>query len=149
MNDLEFWQLIEKIDGRALHSGREDEAIAPLLDALADLQEPELFAYEEALSRQLYALDGERYASQAGDSRGSDDGFLYARCYVVGCGRTYFEAVLADPAKMPTSLGQWFEPLLYAHREAWSELTGRDQSEWPYLSTVSYETGSNKNQWDA
>jgi hypothetical protein len=109
--------------------------------------EEELFAFEEQLALHLYAIDGEVYAENAGDSGGSDDGFLYARCYVVAKGREFFEAVKADPALMPKSIEQWCETLLYPHREAWAQITQRDSSEWPFVSSVSYESGSNSDLW--
>ena len=35
--------------------------------------------FEEALAQKLYAIDGEAYAQNAGESGCSDDAFLYAR----------------------------------------------------------------------
>jgi len=101
MTDHEFWQLIALIDVTALDDGDEDEAIAPLEVRLSMKSEAELFAFEEALSQKLYAIDGEQFADQAGESAGSDDGFLYARCYVVAKGRAFYEAVKSDPSRMP------------------------------------------------
>jgi hypothetical protein len=114
---------------------------------LVKRSEEELFAFEEQLTLQLYAIDGEVYAENAGDSGDSDDSFLYARCYVVAKGREFFEAVKADPTRMPQSIEQWCETLLYPHHEAWAELTGRDSSDWPFISSISYETGSNSDLW--
>jgi hypothetical protein len=147
MTDIEFWQLIALIDVSALDDGYEDEAVELLRAALSTKSEQELFAFEEALSQKLYAIDGEEFADSAGDSCGSDDGFLYARCYVVAKGRDFYEAVKADPTRMPKSIEQWCEALLYPHREAWADHTGNDQSEWPFEPTVSYETGSNAELW--
>jgi len=147
MTDHEFWKLIALIDVIALDSGDEDEAIDPLRAELSTKSEAELFAFEEALSRKLYAIDGEQFADEAGDSAGSDDGFLYARCYVVGKGRAFYEAVKSDPARMPKSIEQWCEALLYPHRKAWADQTGGDPSDWPFVATVSYESCSNRALW--
>ena len=147
MTELEFWQLIAHIDVTALESCREDEAIEPLRAALSMKSEAQLFAFEEALSQKLYAIDGEEFADHAGDSGGSDDGFLYARCYVVAKGRAFYDAVKSDPTCMPQSIEQWCEPLLYPHRAAWAAQTGNYQSEWPFVATVSYESGSNTELW--
>ncbi len=149
MHETEFWRLIELIDVEALDGGDEDGAIQPLHQALLEKSEEELFAFEEALASRLYAIDGEVFADNAGDSGGSDDGFLYARCYVVAKGRSFFEAVKADPTLMPKSIEQWCESLLYPHREAWGHITERDASEWPYSSSISYESGSNSELWRA
>lgn len=121
MTDTEFWQLISTIDLAALDDG--DEALAPLRSALGGKAPAELFEFEECLSQKLFAIDGEDFADEAGDSGGSDDGFLYARCYVVAKGRAFYDAVLGDPALMPKSIEQWCEALLYQHREAWADLT--------------------------
>ena len=147
MTDPEFWQLIAAIDVAALDDGLEDEAVEPLREALDGKTESELFEFEELLSRKLYAIDGEAFADQAGDSRGSDDGFLYARCYVVAKGQAFYESVLSDPTRMPKTIEQWCESLLYPHREAWADLTGNDESDWPFRASVSYESGSNRGLW--
>ena len=147
MHESEFWRLIELIDSEALDGGNENAAIHPLHQALLEKSEEELFAFEEALALRLHAIDGEIFAENAGDSGDSDDGFLYARCYVIAKGREFFEAVEGDPTRMPKSIDLWCESLLYPHREAWAHLTGRDASEWPFWSSVSYETGSNSNLW--
>jgi len=147
MTDPEFWHLIALIDVPALDDSREDEAIEPLEAALSLKAESELFAFEEVLSKKLHSIDGEEFADNAGDSGGSDDGFLYARCYVVAKGREFYEAVKADPRRMPKSIEQWCEALLYPHRAAWADQTGNDQGAWPYEATVSYESGSNEDLW--
>jgi hypothetical protein len=131
MTDLEFWKLIAQINVSVLEEGREDEAIEPLQAALNMKSESELFRFEEALSQKLYAIDGERFAQNAGDSGGSDDGFLYARCFVVAKGREFYEAVKSDPTRMPKSIEQWCEPLLYPHRAAWADQTGNDHPSGP------------------
>jgi len=147
MTDSEFWELIALIDVAALEDGREDEAVEPLQSALNVKSESELFGFEEALSQKLYAIDGEGFADNAGDSGGSDDGFLYARCFVVAKGHEFYEAVKSDSMRMPKSIEEWCESLLYPHRAAWADLTGKDQSEWPFEATVSYESGSNAELW--
>ena len=147
MNESEFWMLISLVDVASLDAGDEDAAIDPLLQALIGKSESELFAFEEQLSRQLYAIDGQVYANNAGESGGSDDGFLYARCYVVAKGQEFYEAVKSDPTKMPKSINQWCESLLYPHRDAWAKLMKNSPSEWPFTASVSYESGSNPMLW--
>jgi len=147
MTTEDFWALIATIDVSALDNGDEEGAVFPLQSALTGKQESELEAFEEHLSRFLYNLDGEVFANHAGESGDSDDGFLYARCYVVAKGKTYFESVVAAPEKMPNSIDKWCEALLYSHRHAWAETTGRDISEWAFDASVSYESGSNPDLW--
>jgi len=147
MKEEDFWDLIDSVDTEALEEGDEEAAVSPLIDELAELSERRLQGFEEKLAKALYRLDGRKYAEAAGESGKSDDGFLYARCYVVGCGRKRYEQTLADPTMMPKSTDQWFEALLYAAAEAWAQSTGRDPEEWDYDADLDYETGSNQEGW--
>lgn len=144
MDDTRFWSLIALIDLTALHEGDEDGALAKLDDAVADLPRAELEGFEEVLAAKLYALDGRIYAVAAGDSGTSDDGFLYARCFVVACGKSHYERVLADPTQMPTSLDDWCEGLLYVASTAFE---GQSDEDWSFSATLDYETGSNHRLW--
>ncbi|STQ91122.1 DUF4240 domain-containing protein [Iodobacter fluviatilis] len=148
MDEKVFWNLISRINSQKLAEGREDQALLPLAKHFKTLAEADLFEFEEALSRYLYELDGTVYAQNAGESSDSGDAFLYARCYVVAMGKTYYEDVKANPGQMPKSLDNWCEPLLYAHREAWARLTKNSQQDWPYISSVSYESFSNRRAWN-
>jgi hypothetical protein len=147
MTREEFWHHIDSIDKEALREGDEDSAIAPLEEQLSSLSVAELEAFEEHLAQCLYALDGQVFADESGESGDSDDGFLYARCFVVAQGRARYEATLASPELMPKTLDGWCEALLYPHRNAWARLTGKDASEWEFDSSVSYESGSNEELW--
>ena len=147
MTDSEFWNLVARIDLQALDRGDEHGAVLPVQTALSGKTEPELVEFQEALAQKLYAIDGEAYAQNAGESGCSDDAFLYARLYVVARGREYYEAVRSHPEQMPKSIRQWCEPLLYVHKYAWEALTGRSAALWPFSPTVSYESGSNPALW--
>ncbi|MDR2213618.1 MAG: DUF4240 domain-containing protein [Pseudomonadales bacterium] len=147
MNIDKFWLLTGNVDQAALISGNENLAVSPLISALAELPPKEIRAYEEHLCKMLYKLDGENFAEYAGESGNSDDGFLYARCYVVAKGRDYYKSVLSNPENMPTALEQWCEPLLTVAAEAWSQRTGHAPEDWDFETSVSYETGSNTEQW--
>lgn len=144
MNDDEFWALIATID-REQRAADQDAALAPLVTALSKLSRPELEAFEDSLAQKLYALDGRAFAraADAAESMGAD-GFLYARCFVVAQGREHYERVLHDPSRMPSSIDDWFEPILYAASQAFEATTG---DEWDYVPSVSYETGSNADGW--
>jgi hypothetical protein len=93
----------------------------------------------------LYALDGRRYAEQAGESSDSDDGFLYARCFVVAQGEAHYRRVLADPSLMPKSIDEWCEALLGAAGTAFERSTGESAE---FETSVSFETASNRAQWE-
>jgi hypothetical protein len=152
MTDNQFWTLIEtRIDRDGLNELGEDDypdsLMRPLIAELAELSITEIQQFEEILARALYGIDGKLFAAHAGDSGQSDDGFLYCRCWVVAHGRAYYEAVLAAPDKMPKTISEWCEPLLYVASEAWARKTGKDAEEWDYHPEVSYETGSNEELW--
>lgn len=147
MNEREFWRLIAEIEVEKLDRGDERGAVLPLYRALLNKPAGELFAYEETLSRFLFALDGPDFAEAAGESGESGDGFLYLRCYIVAKGRKYYEAVLSGAVPMPDSIEQWCEALLYQHRNAWAASRGCEIGDWPFSASVSYETGSNSALW--
>ena len=140
----DFWKLMDRVDRRTLKQGEgyDADAVEPLIDALLPLPRVELESFAEHLSNALYLLDGRKFCDAAGDF--GDDGFLYARCFVVAMGREIFERAQGDPSMMPKSLNEWCEPLLYAPGEAWRRKTGED---WDCSPSVSYETGSNKSLW--
>jgi hypothetical protein len=142
-----FWKLIASVDLEALEAGDEVAAIEPLQERLGSLSVPDLEMFEEHLSQCLHALDGQVFADESGEAGGSDDGFLYARCYVVARGRAHYEAALKNPKLMPKILDHWCESLLYPHRKAWAKLTGKNESEWTFDASVGYESGSNEELW--
>ncbi|MET8039511.1 DUF4240 domain-containing protein [Micromonospora sp. NPDC005215] len=61
----------------------------------AELTGPELTALDRVVERKLHDIDREDIHEV---TDGSDDGFLYARGFIVALGRTYYEAVRTDPA---------------------------------------------------
>ncbi len=148
MNIDEFWASIARIDIRSLRRGDEDGAVAPLISALSKLPESELQSFGEHLAKTLYDIDGRVYADQSGESSDSDDAFLYARLFVVACGRKHYDAVRADPTLMPKTLDEWCESLHSVHWYAWASQTGAEPSDWPHLTEYCYETGSNDSLWN-
>ncbi len=142
-----FWTLIERIDRTQLETGDEDAAVAPLIAGVSLLVEPEIEGFEEQLAQALYALDSRAHEASSGESSGSDDCFLYARCFVVARGRKHYELVLEDPTRMPKTLEEWCEALLFVGPRAWAQKTGGDPDAWPFTPSVSYESGSNTEKW--
>jgi len=41
-----------------------------------------------------------------------------------------------------------FESILYVAREAWAKKHKKNTNDFPHISFLSYETGSNKNEWE-
>ena len=147
MTQEEFWSLIGLIDLDALEQQDEEAAVSPLEIALVAKSIPKIEGFYSLLAHALYEIDGETYADNAGDAGGSDDGFLYARCYVVARGRDFYNAVKSDPSQMPQDLNQWCESLLYVAPNAWGRITGSEPNQWEFYPEVSFETGHNISQW--
>ena len=147
MTNDEFWKSISLIDIEALDEGDEETAVEALSESISSNTEEEINQFYEILSQYLYKLDGKVWCDESGESSNSSDGFLYARCYVVAKGQDYYESVLNDPRLMPKSCEQWAESLIYVAGQAWGEVTGNDEEDYEFEPSVSYETGSNDNQW--
>lgn len=148
MDEAQFWSIIADFDWRT----RNAEAIlAPAVKRLSTFAAEDIFKFHDILHEKLFALDAEIYARQLGSNRYapeenkhfSVDGFLYARCCVVANGQTFFEAVLANPEKMPKEFT--FESLLYLPRKAWKLKTGQDN--YAHLPATWAETFSNAAGW--
>jgi hypothetical protein len=75
-----------------------DAALGGFLERLTascvSFSSEELTALDRVLERKLYDIDREDIHEF---TDGSDDGFLYARGFIVALGRRYYEAVAADP----------------------------------------------------
>ena len=116
MGDKHFWSIIEyawqsvggKVaDRQKLAAGKLSEAKAYALEeVLDDVMEAlhevldqrdaeELMAFDRILERKLYDIDRQDVHEYLD---GSDDGFLYARGFIVAAGKWYYDAVNADPS---------------------------------------------------
>lgn len=80
----------------ALQEVLEEEVVPALRERLDALPAAELLAFDRILERKLYDIDRADIHER---TDGSDDGFLYCRGFIVGMGRAYYEAVVADPDK--------------------------------------------------
>lgn len=76
--------------------GRSGQFVSALEAALRRLPADELSAFDAILERAMYDIDRKDVHDVLD---GSDDGFLYARGFVVAAGRAYYEAVRADPGR--------------------------------------------------
>ncbi len=102
-----------------------------------------LFEFEEILAQKLYNLDKKELAFAIYDSNSvSKDDFLYVRCYIICQGKFFYEKILSGEILM---INQTFEALLYLSEKAYFEKTNKEFPVFP--TSVSYETGSNKNEW--
>jgi DNA-binding transcriptional ArsR family regulator len=71
-----------------------DEVIPALRTQLDQLPKKELLTFDRILERKLYEIDRQEVQEH---TDGSDDGFLYARGFIVAAGKEYYDAVNARP----------------------------------------------------
>jgi Protein of unknown function (DUF4240) len=111
--------------------------IPSLIVELERLSAEELLAFDRILERKLFEIDR---ADVHEHTDGSDDGFLYARGFIVAAGRGYFDAVNADPSKAMFDLeceDMCFLPSIL-YQEKFGEMPRSD---------ISIESHSNKAGW--
>jgi hypothetical protein len=158
MDESRFWSLIESawqaVGGKnrvrlKLAEGKlsEDKAetlmesleeVIPELQAqLEQLSAEELLLFDRILERKLFDLDR---AGIHEHTDGSDDGFLYARGFIVAAGKGYYDAVNANPATAMMDLE--CEEMCYLPWHLYREKFG----EMP-ASGISRESCSNKAGW--
>jgi hypothetical protein len=158
MEENQFWKMIEsawkstagKTKARAmLAQGKlsEDKAeelwealeeVIPVLrEDLDQLSADELLAFDRILERKLFEIDRAEVHEY---TDGSDDGFLYARGFIVAAGRGYYDAVNADPSK--AMMDQECEEMCYLSCHLYREKFG----EMP-PSEICRESNSNKAGW--
>jgi Protein of unknown function (DUF4240) len=149
VDDETFWDLIAQLDWR--HDGDDERVVKPLVERLASMPDAEIGSFHETLAQKLYDIDGRAWARESGPDIWSGepdhlsvDGFLYARSAVVARGREVYEAVRAEPARMPKNAA--FEALLYVAANAYERKTGLEFDELDDTE-VSYETFSNEAGW--
>ena len=158
MDSEQFWQLIEdawaaaggyKRERKLLAKGKLseekafdlqdalDEVIAALSGKLKKLSKDDLLAFDRILEKKLYDIDREEIQAV---TDGSDDGFLYARGFIVAMGKEFYEAVNADPSKALTDFE--CEEMCYLSFHIFKRLYG-DMPK----SGISRESGFNKAGW--
>lgn len=148
MSDEAFWALISTLPKYV-----DGISSAELTLRLTIKGPDQIIAFADHLAAALYAIDHPVGADQlirdptAGNEPMTmgDDLFLYARCAAVAAGRAKWEQIVADPTRMA---GTWHafdgEFLLIVAPDAWQQATG---TEWTHESPLSYETGSNTDNW--
>jgi hypothetical protein len=163
MDENRFWSLIESawesVGGAAdirsklaehkfseEHSDELEQLLAylnrvvPALTALLDkLPAEELLSFDRILERKLYDIDRAEVQEQ---TDGSDDGFLYARGFIVIAGKTYYDAVNAVPTN--AYMDMECEEMCYISWHLHKKKFGK-----PLPSGISRESCQNKNGWPA
>ncbi|TXT10547.1 hypothetical protein VHUM_02052 [Vanrija humicola] len=112
--------------------------LAALKTTLQAYTQPQLAAWDAHITQALYDIDREDVHAA---TDGSDDGFLYARGFIVAVGKDYYDKVNAQPSTYAIEDAE-FESICYEAAHVHDARFG----EWP-PRTVSRESGSNKAGW--
>lgn len=117
MNDFKFWQIIEdawaaspslleirntvlKTNDAILIEDLTGEVYGAITNnirnLLLQLNKEELTDFNHIMEEKLFRIDREDIHAY---TDGSDDGFLYCRCFIVGMGRAYYEMIEENPSK--------------------------------------------------
>ena len=158
MDETRFWQMIEHAwastggwsdERKALAAGQLpddqlteladalDQVIPALRDRLQELNQNDLLAFDRILERKLWEIDRAEIQEH---TDGSDDGFLYARGFIVAAGRDYYNAVNATPERAQMDVE--CEDICYLSFHVYSEKFGKMPK-----SDLSRESGSNQSGW--
>lgn len=116
-----------------------DTMLNNLKVTLSRYSSAQLSVWDAHCERALYDIDRED-VHEALD--GSDDGFLYARGFVVAAGRKHYELVKEDPETWGVMDAE-AESMCYFASHLHRELYG----DWPAKTGISRETCSNKEGW--
>jgi hypothetical protein len=114
-----------------------DEFTAALRDQLQLLSAADLLAFDRILVQKLYDIDRSDIQEH---TDGSDDGFLYARGFIVAAGKEYYDAVNAEPSVALSGLD--CEDICYMSLHLYEEKFGEIPD-----SVISRESCSNKSGW--
>lgn len=127
-------------------SGDDELVVKPLVEYLSKLPDEDIFAFEDIMAELLYEIDTKQnFDTALKYDTHNDDTFLYSRCIALVNGKNYFDNV--KNGKIKEIWGMEFEAILYVAREAWAIKHGTSAGDFPHISPMSYETGSNKEGW--
>jgi len=160
MTEKQFWTLIElswseapelnQKRKKALKSNAEEslEALSEELEEtilenykkrLQLLNKNDLSKFIHILEERLFNIDRQEIQEY---TDGSDDGFLYCRCFIVGMGEDYYTMIDKEPAKATMDLEA--EIFGFSAYEVYEELFGE---EFDRNSVHCIESCSNENAW--
>ena len=140
-----FWETMELCDWS--NEGDDDKVLMQVIRFLSEQKDSVIFEFHDLMSELLYELDTRTLFEQCRKESGysSDDMFLYSRCVALINGPQFYEN--AKKGKQKNIWDMEFESLLYVPANAWAIKHEKDAAEYPHLSPLSYETGSNKDAW--
>ncbi len=160
MNETSFWELIESSwsDSPGLNEKRakalinnDEELLTELSGELSEtilenynkrllqLSKDDLIAFIRILEKKLYNIDRDDIHEY---TDGSDDGFLYCRCFILGMGQQYYNMIDNEPSKATMDL----EAELFGF-SAYQQYEEKFGEEFDRGSVHCIESGSNTNGW--
>ncbi len=160
MTQQKFWEIIElswadspKLDkkrAKALKSN-DEELLEELSEELEEtilenynkrllaLDKDELTKFIHILEERIYNIDRQEIHEY---TDGSDDGFLYCRCFIVGMGQNYYDMIDKNPSKATLDLEA--ESFGFS---AYKQYEEKFEEEFDRYSIHSMESSSNQNGW--
>ena len=114
-----------------------EEMIPALAARLEQIDKQELLSFDRILERKLYDIDREEIQQH---TDGSDDGFLYARGFIVAMGQSYYESISGTPSL--ATMDAECEDICYLSHHIYEDRFG----EMPE-SDISRESASNPEGW--
>lgn len=141
-----FWNTMELCDWS--REGDDTKVLEPVIRYLAQREDREIALFDDQMSELLYGLDTKKLADQCEQAEPgmSDDSFLYSRCVALINGPEYYEQARLGKRKEIWTME--FESLLYVPARAWAMKHSAPEEEYPHIPPLSYETGSNQEQWN-
>lgn len=141
MEDKKFWNLIENTweksgkneDRKNAIETNDEEALEELSEfieselidfyqrELEKLDKDDFTSYIRHLEKKLYQIDREEIHEH---TDGSDDGFLYCRCFILAMGKEYYNMIDENPSKAKFDLeaeGFGFEAYMSYERKFFEE----------------------------
>lgn len=117
----------------------EGEILENYTKRLLQLSKEEFTSFIHHLEERMYHIDRQDIHEY---TDGSDDGFLYCRCFIVGMGRDYYDLVDSDPSKATMDLEA--ELFGFSAYGVFEEKFGEEFERYTYHSM---ETCSNSAMW--
>jgi len=161
MTENEFWEIIEaswadspklnKIRMKAVKTN-DEELLEELSDKLQgtilknyhkrlfELEKDAITNFIHILEEKLYKIDREEIHEY---TDGSDDGFLYCRCFILAMGKEYYEIIDNDPSAATMDLEA--ESFGFAAYEIYKKKFGE---EFERNSVYCIESVSNQKEWN-
>ncbi|MWW23327.1 DUF4240 domain-containing protein [Algibacter lectus] len=158
MTEEKFWKIIEKSwqDSPELKKKRdeanndensleqlsyqlEEDITENYIKRLSKLKKEELTKFIHILEERMYHIDRKEIHTY---TDGSDDGFLYCRCFILGMGKSYYELIDKTPSKAKFDLEA--EGFGFSAYQVYEELFNE---EFDRYSKHSMESCSNSEGW--